>query len=1204
MVKTMSEYQTQTKEMFDFTSEEESRLQRVNEKKQIDLFEVAFCGHFSAGKSTILNELLQAEVLPTSPIPTSANLIHIRQGDLSLTVHNRDKEDLTFHGDIPWDQVRQWGMNGHESTGMTIHAPLPFLGFRGCIVDTPGVDSTDENHETVTVEQLYTTDAIVYVMDYNHVQSETNIYFLKQLSTLQKPVYLIINQIDKHNEAELSLEDFKSSVEHMMKEWDIDYIEMFFTSMKDTEHKANQFLDFEKKIKSVLFHSEKLFEGSQTLIEKGFYESVKGRIHEENDQEIQDIYEAIQERGFDINDLENREQLHLQIDREHNFESVIRDEYKKEMKRLFDNVTLFPYTTTELVRSWLESVQPGFKMGILFTNKKTNEEKDHRSKLLLDELQDKIKSQLLFHVREYFHGVDRKQLSNPDEFEQSFLAIEFEVSDEWLLEQVISGPMNRDYIYTFTNDVTKKIVKVIQQQASTTLDYYIHGMKETAQQHLKSLKAKLIYLDELKPYEKQLTELNQSLDEKINKLNEWIGNLPTHNAFYEEMRQTEKLGYPSDNRGIFEHITIPEASVIDREDEVERDIRQLSYSEESVHEWMKEAQTILQQGAKSSLLNKERHQLLERIQRNQQQSYIISLFGAFSAGKSSFANALLGDNVMPVSPHPTTATVLTVQQSDKRNAHGTAVISIKTKKALAEEVKSIGHSLDLELDLHTFMNNWNSKQQTYRSNWQKTSVNYLSVIKQSLKETSFELGETMTITHDQLQAFVAEEKTACLVEKATLYYDCQLTKNGIVLVDTPGVNSIHGRHTNVAFQQLRQSDAIFYLTYYNHAFSKADHYFLQQLGKVNESFAHDKLYFVINAEDLAASPGELNGVKHHVREQLKRNGIEEPRLYSLSSKDGLAEKKATLSGDTSKTSFSQFEQVFYQRTILELKSLSLTIFQHHLEQFTKKLADTVGFMNEDKTLQTKKQTDIKEKAKQETERLKEASFAHTVQEVLHELDQFSLFLRQRMMYVLNDYYPTAINVSVLTGSSKRELHEQLIGAIQEWRGLGERFLKQELESVAIRLENTIKQTSEKWLFAEKKSIMGPLPFFITEEEITDVEIPISIGEITFAIDAKPYLSYLKSKKDFFENQKSKELKEVLVSEGSAAATSLISEYEEKLRDTTINLLTILEENLKERLLQGIYEESIRFDAILDKHEQENIRLELSALTALKSPVHL
>src|SRR5690606_28160527 len=43
---------------------------------------VAFCGHFSAGKSSLVNVLCGAELLPASPIPTSANVVTIRYGEL------------------------------------------------------------------------------------------------------------------------------------------------------------------------------------------------------------------------------------------------------------------------------------------------------------------------------------------------------------------------------------------------------------------------------------------------------------------------------------------------------------------------------------------------------------------------------------------------------------------------------------------------------------------------------------------------------------------------------------------------------------------------------------------------------------------------------------------------------------------------------------------------------------------------------------------------------------------------------------------------------------------------------------------------------------------------------------------------------------------------------------------------------------------
>ena len=65
-----------------------------------------------------------------------------------------------------------------------------------------------------------------------------------------------------------------------------------------------------------------------------------------------------------------------------------------------------------------------------------------------------------------------------------------------------------------------------------------------------------------------------------------------------------------------------------------------------------------------------------------------------------------------------------------------------------------------------------------------------------------------------------------------MYYDCELTRKGVTLVDTPGADSINARHTGVAFEYIKNSDAILFVTYYNHAFSKADREFLIQLGRV------------------------------------------------------------------------------------------------------------------------------------------------------------------------------------------------------------------------------------------------------------------------------------------------------------------------------------------------------------------------------------
>ncbi len=124
-----------------------------------------------------------------------------------------------------------------------------------------------------------------------------------------------------------------------------------------------------------------------------------------------------------------------------------------------------------------------------------------------------------------------------------------------------------------------------------------------------------------------------------------------------------------------------------------------------------------------------------------------------------------------------------------------------------------------------------------------------------------------------------------------LYYDCALTRQGVALVDTPGADSINARHTDVAFQYIKNADAILFVTYYNHVFSRADREFLIQLGRVKDTFALDKMFFLINAADLAESEEELEMVKGYIADQLLQYGIRNPRLFAISSLCALEEKQ-------------------------------------------------------------------------------------------------------------------------------------------------------------------------------------------------------------------------------------------------------------------------------------------------------------------------
>lgn len=79
--------------------------------------------------------------------------------------------------------------------------------------------------------------------------------------------------------------------------------------------------------------------------------------------------------------------------------------------------------------------------------------------------------------------------------------------------------------------------------------------------------------------------------------------------------------------------------------------------------------------------------LENKVERLQKKDFTIALFGAFSAGKSSFSNALMGAKVLPVSPNPTTAAINKIRPVTPEHPHETADVQLKTAEQMLEDIQ-------------------------------------------------------------------------------------------------------------------------------------------------------------------------------------------------------------------------------------------------------------------------------------------------------------------------------------------------------------------------------------------------------------------------------------------------------------------------------------------------------------------------------------
>ena len=175
---------------------------------------VAFIGEFSAGKTSIVNRLLQegdphAIQLPVSSKATTAIPTYIsgRKGGGKATYRFYTPDSILK--EISEDTFRRVNKEVLEEVGgissMIKYFVMAYANKgleRLSILDTPGFSSQDKEDEQRTMEVINECDALFWVVDVNSGTLNTrSIRVIRQY--LHKPLYIIINKVDTKSPSEV-----------------------------------------------------------------------------------------------------------------------------------------------------------------------------------------------------------------------------------------------------------------------------------------------------------------------------------------------------------------------------------------------------------------------------------------------------------------------------------------------------------------------------------------------------------------------------------------------------------------------------------------------------------------------------------------------------------------------------------------------------------------------------------------------------------------------------------------------------------------------------------------------------------------------------------------------------------------------------------------------------------------------------------------
>ncbi|OHR85142.1 dynamin family protein [Staphylococcus sp. HMSC34C02] len=878
-------------------------INQVIKKVYLNQYTASFVGHFSAGKSTLINLLLEQDILPSSPVPTTSNTAIVSVSDKQGIIANLENQQYSKLK--TYDEVKKMNRLNVDVESVEINFPSAKFKNGFTLQDTPGVDSNVATHQSTTEQFMYTSNILFYTVDYNHVQSALNFQFIKRMNDVGIPVIFIINQIDKHNEDEITFGTFKERVNKSIEDWEINLTDIFYVSKFD--HPENEL----SRLSQYLVEKDNNREAIEEYVNrtvKFITEAQLGYIQ----NELQDILEQLNINEDEFEQAYAKFQQNQAVSEEArllNNPDQLLSFLKQKRKDVLDNAYIMTHDMREEIRQYLESMSDDFKVGgFLNKKKKKQEEQEARLQNVVTKLQDKMNQQIRQPLREDMSFLTR--FINNSEVNHDILNQHYAI-DSSLISNLYQPQtsISNTYVLTFSDDVLKAIRNDVEKQSNPLFD---KAIKYTQAQDLTEETT-----DDLQIYEHylELQNLKSSLTTK-NYLHYYI---------HMEDSLDKLIGRTEAN-----YVLEDTEQVITNDEDASNHHSNVNHINEV------NIQAALDIINPVPLFERTKKDIKDTLERLDNKLVKIGVFGTFSAGKSSLINALLGGQYLVSSPNPTTAA--TTELSYGENSQ----ITLKTEEQLLNELNQLIEYHDVSFEtLDSFIY---SDIQRLKRKLEKNQLAFVSAVQKhySMYKDMLAEGTKHVISREEIKKWSAQDEFATFVKTVHINLPIEWLK-GKIIVDSLGLHSNNQRHTNETEQILTSSDLILYVSYFNHSFTDNDKHFIEHMKEMNQLNENQAFKMVINAVDLAESSDDLNAVKHYVKDALTQVNLKSD-IFGVSSR--LALKQSDEGIDQLRQSIDQFveidsNRILEQQMVKQLEQINLSFEemihdyqtnQSHIEQ--------------------------------------------------------------------------------------------------------------------------------------------------------------------------------------------------------------------------------------------------------------------------------
>ncbi|HWO19766.1 MAG TPA: dynamin family protein [Kofleriaceae bacterium] len=168
-------------------------------KLEAERFHLVVLGEFNHGKSTFVNSLLGADILPTGITPTTASINHVVWAEKPAARVMMASGESKY---IEPSQIKDWvtvaGGKAAEVTYVELGYPSELLRNNVVLVDTPGVNDLNEQRAEVTYGYVPRADAVVFLLDAGQALKDSEREFLRSrvLESARDRLIFVLGKMD------------------------------------------------------------------------------------------------------------------------------------------------------------------------------------------------------------------------------------------------------------------------------------------------------------------------------------------------------------------------------------------------------------------------------------------------------------------------------------------------------------------------------------------------------------------------------------------------------------------------------------------------------------------------------------------------------------------------------------------------------------------------------------------------------------------------------------------------------------------------------------------------------------------------------------------------------------------------------------------------------------------------------------------------